>query len=93
MSELTTVHWDETRTKRSYANVCNLLTSREEVVLLFGIGQALAADQEEMVVQLADRVIMTPHAAKRLCDMLQDALREYEARFGAPESFTPRAGP
>jgi hypothetical protein len=33
-------------------------------------------------VQLTDRVIMSPHAAKRLSILLDNVLKEYESRFG-----------
>jgi hypothetical protein len=69
--------------KSSYANVCNVASTREEVVLLFGVNQAWNTAQREIPVQLSDRIILSPHAAKRLSVLLGNVLREYEARFGA----------
>ncbi len=77
------VRWDDTNMKSSYANVCNVASTREEVVLLFGINQAWHSGQREIPVQLTDRIILSPHAAKRLSILLGNVLREYEARFGA----------
>jgi hypothetical protein len=77
------VRWDESQMRRLYANVCNVMSSREEVVLLFGTSQAPLGGEAELAVQLTDRVILSPLTAKHLYDMLQDVLREYEARFGA----------
>src|SRR5205085_11811688 len=77
------VRWDDTSMKSSYANVCNVASTREEVVLLFGINQAWHAGQREIPVQLSDRVVMSPFAAKRLSTLLDNVLREYETRFGA----------
>ena len=77
------VRWDDTQMKSSYANVCNVASTREEVVLLFGVNQAWHSGQREIPVQLTDRVIMSPHAAKRLSMLLTNVLREYETRFGA----------
>jgi hypothetical protein len=77
------VRWDDTSMKSSYANVCNVASTREEVVLLFGINQAWHAGQKEIPVQLTDRIIVSPHAAKRLSILLDNVLREYESRFGS----------
>lgn len=77
------VKWDDTRMKSSYANVCNVASTREEVVLLFGINQAWHSGQREIPVQLTDRIILSPHAAKRLSVLLNNVLREYESRFGS----------
>jgi hypothetical protein len=77
------VRWDDTNMKSSYANVCNVASTREEVVLLFGVNQAWNTAQREIPVQLSDRIILSPHAAKRLSILLNNVLREYEARFGA----------
>jgi hypothetical protein len=76
------IRWDDSVLKTSYANVCNVASTREEVVLLFGINQAWHAGQKEIAVQLSDRVVMSPHAAKRLAILLENVLREYENRFG-----------
>ncbi len=59
------IKWDGSN-MRSYANVCNVSSTREEVVLLFGINQAWNAAQREITVQLADRIMLSPYAAKRL---------------------------
>src|SRR5207248_10348702 len=77
------VRWDDTSMKSSYANVCNVASTREEVVLLFGINQAWHAGQKEIPVQLTDRIIVSPHAAKRLSILLDNVLRASESRFAS----------
>jgi len=77
-----TVHWDDSNLKSSYANVCNVSSTREEVVLVFGINQAWERGQNEVKVQLTDRIILSPFAAKRLAMLLDNVVREYESRFG-----------
>lgn len=77
-----TIKWDDSNMKSSYANVCNVASTREEVVLLFGINQAWHGGQKQVTVQLTDRLILSPFAAKRLSMLLTNVLREYEARFG-----------
>lgn len=74
--------WDDSKMNTSYANVCNVLGTREEITLLFGAHQAWRADQKEVRVMLSDRIVLNPYAAKRLCLMLEKGLKEYEAKFG-----------
>src|ERR1041384_7477553 len=76
------VKWDDANMKSAYANVCNVTSTREEVVLLFGMHQAWQSGQKEVPVQLTDRIILNPFAAKRLMALLNNVLREYEGRFG-----------
>ena len=78
-----TVRWDDGQMQTSYANACNVVSTREEVVLFFGINQGTRGGGEEIVVQLGERIMLNPHAAKRLSILLTNVLREHEARFGA----------
>jgi hypothetical protein len=68
--------------KSSYANVCNVTSTREEVVLLFGMNQAWNRGQKEVTIHLTDRIVVSPFAAKRLSMLLQGVVNEYEKRFG-----------
>jgi hypothetical protein len=77
------IRWDDSNLKSSYANVCNVSSTREEVVLVFGINQAWERGRQEVVVQLTDRIILSPFAAKRLAALLGNVVREYESRFGS----------
>jgi len=76
------VKWDDTNMKSSYANVCNVMSTREEVVMMFGVNQAWHAGQKEVTVQLTDRIILSPHAAKRLSLLLTNIVKQHEERFG-----------
>lgn len=78
-----TIRWDDSSMKTSYANVCNVSSSREEVTLLFGTNQTWHTGQQEFTVKLSDRIIISPFAAKRLLVLLQNVVGQYEARFGA----------
>jgi hypothetical protein len=88
----TKIKWDDSGMKSSYANVCNVTSTREEVVMLFGINQAWNRGQKEVTIQLTDRIIISPYAAKRLVTLLEGVVKEYEKRFGAlnVEGPTPR---
>lgn len=87
------VKWDDSDMKTSYANVCNVGSTREEVTLLFGTHQAWNTQQKEVNVKLSDRVILSPYAAKRLAILIGNVVSEYEKRFGALEvQATPTGG-
>jgi len=88
----TRLKWDDSAMKSSYANVCNVTSTREEVVMLFGVNQAWNRGQKEVTIQLTDRIIISPYAAKRLVMLLDGVVKEYEKRFGAlnVEGPTPR---
>jgi|SRR3954468_5701872 hypothetical protein len=76
------VLWDDSKMKTSYANVCNVLGTREEIMLLFGANQAWHGGLKEVTVVLSDRIVLNPYAAKRLMHLLEQGLKEYEARYG-----------
>ena len=81
--EGTRIKWDDSSMKSSYANVCNVTSTREEVVMLFGMNQAWNRGQKEVTIHLTDRIVVSPYAAKRLSMLLQGVVNEYEKRFGA----------
>ena len=74
--------WDDSNMKSSYANVCNAMSTREEVVLMFGVNQAWHGGQKEVTIHLTDRIVVSPYAAKRLSMLLQGVVTDYEKRFG-----------
>ncbi len=78
-----TIRWDDSNMRSSYANVCNVSSTREEVTLLFGTNRAWRAGQQEVGIDLTDRIIVSPFAAKRLSVLLNGVVAEYEKRFGA----------
>jgi hypothetical protein len=80
--EGTRIKWDDSSMKSSYANVCNVTSTREEVVMLFGMNQAWNRGQKEVTIHLTDRIVVSPYAAKRLSMLLQGVVAEYEKRFG-----------
>jgi len=77
------IKWDDSNMKSSYANVCNVTSTREEVVILFGMNQAWNRGQKEVTIQLTDRIVISPYAAKRMSMLLNNVVKEYENRFGA----------
>ncbi|HVY19717.1 MAG TPA: DUF3467 domain-containing protein [Bauldia sp.] len=80
----TRVVWDDSNMATAFANVINVLTTREEFTLLFGTNQTWnSVNNREFTVRLSNRVVLSPYAAKRLATLLQVRVQEYENRFGA----------
>ncbi len=75
------IRWEDSKMTNTYANVCNVSSTREEVTLLFGTNQTWHTGQKELVVELHNRVIVSPYAAKRLSLLLNNIIKEYETRF------------
>jgi len=76
------IHWNDANMRSTYANVCNVSSTREEVTLLFGTNQTWTTNQKELTVELTDRIILNPYAAKRMSQLLNKVMAEYENRFG-----------
>lgn len=82
--------WDDSNMRSVYANVSNVAGGREEIVLLFGMNQSWHAGQKEVKVQLTDRIVLSPFAAKRLSLVLNNVLTDYEKQYGKLEIGTQR---
>jgi hypothetical protein len=77
------VNWDDVHMQTSFANVVNVLNTREEFALLFGTNQTWnVARADELHVRLDHRIVLTPHAAKRTMMLLTERIKDYESRFG-----------
>ena len=69
-----------------FSNVVNIQSTREQVDLFFGTNQTWnASDERPLSIELSNRIILSPYAAKRLSIALNGVLREYEQRYGALE--------
>ena len=77
------VVWDDSNMATDFANVVNIQGTREQIELFFGTNRTWNVSSEDPVkVQLTNRMILTPYAAKRLSNILNNVLREYENRHG-----------
>ena len=78
------LQWDDRKMATSFANVVNIQSTREQVDLFFGTNQTWNVGSERTLsIELSNRVILSPFAAKRLSVALARVIREYEARYGA----------
>jgi len=77
------VVWDDSNMTTHFANVVNIQSTLEQVDLFFGTNKTWNVSNERHVkVELTDRVILGPHAAKRLWVALGGVIKEYEQRYG-----------
>lgn len=80
------MRWDDSKMASSFANVVNVQSTREQVDLFFGVNQTWNMREDPtLVVELLNRIMLSPLAAKRLTLMLNSVLKEHEARYGPLE--------
>ncbi len=80
------VKWKVDQLKSSYVNFVNANSTQEEVVLNFGMNNSWDRAAREIEIELAHRVVMSPFAAKRMADMLNKLVAQYEGRYGELKS-------
>jgi hypothetical protein len=73
---------DTSSLKSSYCNVVSGNSTREEVVLTFGVNQDWDMGPQPQEIQLHHRIILSPGAAKRLLDLMSKLVRDHETRYG-----------
>ena len=88
-AEAPKLRWNDSKMATNYANVANAFGTREEIVLLFGVNQTWQSGQDEVVINLSNRIIMNPFAARRLLTVLERAVADYEIRTGVAAGASP----
>jgi len=85
------VTWDAAGMTTVFGTVWNVIGTREEISLLFASRSLRTGDREETIT-LSDRIILSPHTAKRLLVLLRKIMARHQQRFGAgltePRMFT-----
>ena len=76
------LRFDTANVKSTYCNVCNATSTREEVVVNFGVNKTWDMGGEDLEVQVEHRIILSPFAAKRLQELLTRLMTEHETRYG-----------
>jgi hypothetical protein len=80
----TSVQWNDKDMTTQFANVVNVQSTREQVDLFFGMNRTWnVTGSGQISVDLTNRIVLNPLAAKRLWTVLGGVLREYESRHGA----------
>ena len=73
---------DTSSLKSSYCNVVSGNSTREEVVLTFGVNQDWDMGPRPQEIQLHHRIILSPGAAKRLLELVSRLVKDHETRYG-----------
>jgi len=74
--------WNDRDMHSAYANVTNVASTADEIMLLFGTSQTWNSAQKDILVNLTHRIVMTPAAARRFQVLLTRTLEEHDKRFG-----------
>ena len=80
-----TINWDDSSMESIYANIGTATANREEFFLLFGTHKNWRGTQPEngaVDVNLSQRMVMSPFAAKRMATILNQAIEVYEKQYG-----------
>jgi len=81
--KLPQIQWDDSKMSTTYSNAVNASSTREEVSIFFGTNQTWNVNQDGILkIELTDRIVLNPYAAKRLSVLLSGVIGEYEKRFG-----------
>lgn len=77
-------------TRTSYANAFQARFAEGEIILTYGVSHMEPSADETfagtLVVEMQERMAMTPQSAGRLMATLSRTLQEYEERYGKVES-------
>ncbi|RUT30260.1 DUF3467 domain-containing protein [Arsenicitalea aurantiaca] len=78
------ITWNDDNIESKYSNIATVTATREEFFFLFGTHQNWRGveDGKSVEVQLSNRMVLSPYAAKRLLLILNQTVKAYEARFG-----------
>ena len=76
---------DASALKTSYANVCRIAQTPNEVIVDFGMNPNFFGNILDEPLKLDNRIILSHDAAKRLCLHLTATIQNYEARYGTIE--------
>jgi Protein of unknown function (DUF3467) len=76
---------DQSRLTITYANVCRIAQTPNEVIIDFGMNPNFFGTILDEPLKLENRVIMSHDAAKRLCLHLMATIQNYESKYGAIE--------
>ena len=66
----------------AYCNMATVNSTRDEVVLNFGVNQDWDRQSPDLAITLLKRIILSPHGAKRFNDRMAQVISDYEKRHG-----------
>ncbi len=77
------IQWDRTDMTISFSNVINLRSTVDQVDFFFGLNYGQSENEDGPVkIKISNHIMMTPHAAKRFLNALQNVIDQYEGQHG-----------
>ncbi|KKB08617.1 DUF3467 domain-containing protein [Devosia chinhatensis] len=78
------ITWNDKDIVSQYSNIATVTATREEFFFLFGTHQNWRGVEggQPVEVELSNRMVLSPFAAKRLLMILNQTVKAYEQRFG-----------
>ncbi len=76
---------DQSNLKTSYANVCRIAQTPNEVIVDFGMNPNFFGNILDEPLRLDTRIVLSHDAAKRLCLHHTAAVQNFEAKYGTIE--------
>lgn len=76
---------DTTNLTASYANVCRIAQTPNEVLIDFGMNPNFFGQIIDEPLKLDQRIILSHDAAKRLCLHLTATIQNFESKYGVIE--------
>lgn len=74
--------WNDRNMVSTYSNVCNIAASNDEFMFLFGTSEAWNSAQKNILVNLTQRIILTPNSARKFHELLTKTLEEHDKKQG-----------
>nr|WP_320190171.1 DUF3467 domain-containing protein [uncultured Desulfobacter sp.] len=81
-----TIRWCDDNSRSLSADMSSVISTRDEICLLFGVSRMPTKNNEEIQVELKKGIVLSPLVAKRFSVMLNNVLQKYESDFKTPES-------
>ena len=76
---------EQANLRTSYANVCRIAQTPNEVIIDFGMNPNFFGNILDEPLKLENRIVMSHDAAKRLCLHLTGTIQNFEAKYGVIE--------
>ena len=87
------IRGDDSKLRTVYGNAFNVYATRDEIILLVGMKEAIATGFDEVTVRLSNRIVLSPIHAKKLLIQLNRLLQIYESQYGSLEVPSPAPTP
>ena len=80
----------EEKNRNVYANILNVSSTKDEIILFFGIKEAVCSDSDNVTVRLSHSIRLSPSNAKKLHTQLKNLIDTYESKYGLIHQHAPQ---